>query len=94
MILLATGATFFGFALGLRYTICVLILMMLVIGSAIVIFAFPMAIPFVNLVLTLALVFTCLQVGFVGGATCRRRHSLFGVPATSHPASQSGWPAR
>ena len=68
MIILATAAILFGVALGMRYKLLMLLVAMSCIGLGIVISALVFPSTFLNLFLTLALVFTCLQLGYIGGA--------------------------
>ena len=91
MIMLATTAALFGLALGTRYKFLVLMAAMSCIGLGIVISALMFPNTLLNLFLTLALVFTCLQFGYIGGALAAigratlvhravgiRRHNLIG----------------
>ena len=90
MIMLATAAAFFGLALGMRYKFLVLMAAMSCIGLGIVISVLVFPSTLLNLFLTLALVFTCLQFGYIGGAAAAigrdsfhravgiRRHNLIG----------------
>jgi hypothetical protein len=93
MIVLAFAATFFGFALGLRYKILVPIFAMLFIGTGVVISALASQSTFLNLIQTLVLTFTCLQLGFIGGAAGRHRKRFFGHSGGWHTTSLN-WPAK
>ena len=93
MIVLAFAATFFGFALGLRYKILVPIFAMLFIGTGAAICALASQSSFLNLILALALTFSCLQLGFIGGAVGRHRKNPFGPSGGWHATSQFNWPA-
>ena len=93
MISLAFLASCFGLAVGLRYNLLILILAMLFIGTAVTVFAFALGSSFLNLVLTVALVFSALQVGFIGGAMGRQRNRLYGA-GVPQDRPQLGRPAR
>jgi hypothetical protein len=73
MIILATAAALFGVALGMRYKILVLMVAMSCLGLGIVISALVFPSTLLNLFLTLALVFTGLELGYIVGAVGRHR---------------------
>jgi hypothetical protein len=68
MITLLACATAFGFALGLRYKVLVLLPAMFCVGAVALLSALAFSTPLLSTIVTSALTFVFLQIGFIGGA--------------------------
>jgi hypothetical protein len=71
MIMIVSSVAIFGVALGLRYKVLVLIPLMFCIGLSIAISEIAISGALQNSFLSSALIFTSLQIGYIGGAASR-----------------------